>query len=63
MKAVYVYSIDGEGEEYDAKTILIWKDKAAWEATSNEPSTTQFVDNVKNFTDVTPLMVVGTIVG
>jgi uncharacterized protein (TIGR02118 family) len=63
MKAVCVCSIDGEGAEYAAKTILVWKDKAAWEAASSEPSTTQLVYDVKNFTNVTPLMVVGTIVG
>lgn len=63
MKAIYVVSIDGKDAEYATKTILVWNDMASWEEASSGPSMQRLAGDMKNFTDVTPVTVVGTVVG
>lgn len=63
MKTVYVSEMGDANAEYAVQATLIWTDRASWEQASSGPAMQQLGDDVKNFTDVTPVLVVGTIVG
>jgi uncharacterized protein (TIGR02118 family) len=63
LKAAYVGEIDNDKQDYAVQTMLIWRDRGSWDETSTGPTVQQLVDDVKNFTDVTPVMIVSKIVG
>jgi uncharacterized protein (TIGR02118 family) len=51
-----------DGDDYSVKVLIGWKDFAAWEEAKASDSAKELNEDVKNFTDVTPVMIVGKIV-
>jgi uncharacterized protein (TIGR02118 family) len=63
MTSVYVCDVGGKEQHYAAKTILVWKDLGSWESARDAPAAKKLVEDVRNFPDVNPVMIVGTVVG
>lgn len=63
MKSVYVCGVEGDQADYATETVLIWKDMASWGSANSSPSMQKLVADMKNFTNVTPVTVVGKVVG
>jgi uncharacterized protein (TIGR02118 family) len=51
-----------DGDDYGVKVIIGWKDLASWEEAKAGEGAKKLAEDVKNFTDVTPVMIVGKIV-
>ena len=48
-----------EDAEYAVKVVTSWKDLDSWNEAKNGEAAQELAGDVKNFTDVTPIMLVG----
>jgi hypothetical protein len=60
MTGCIVCDVD-ESSEFALVVVMLWKDRAAWDNAKVAEVTQKLVDDVKNFTDVIPLVVPGKI--
>src|ERR1700712_4929706 len=61
MASCIVAKVEDKGD-YAIKVLIGWKDLDSWEKAKAGPAAKELNEDVKNFTDTTPVMVVGEIV-
>jgi uncharacterized protein (TIGR02118 family) len=61
MTSCIVAEVEDDAD-YVVKVLIGWKDLASWEKAKEGTAAKELGEDVKNFTDVTPVMIVGKIV-